>query len=96
MNDTVIYGNFRHGIAQDAVPGSALSRLDVWIRFGMIGLYAVVGAFAALLHATAERGVIVTIGAAGALLAYGSWLRVRRLLHDDESASATPAVDVNR
>jgi len=96
MNDTVIYGNFRHGIAPTAVPGSALSRLDVWIRVGMIGLYAVVGAFAALLNATAQRGVIVTLGAAGALLAYGSWLRVRRLLRDDESASATPAVAVNR
>jgi len=96
MNDTVIYGNFRHGIAPTAVPGSALSRLDLWIRLGMIGLYAVVGAFAALLNATAQRGAIVTIGAAGALLAYGSWLRVQRLFREEESAGAAPGAAINR
>ena len=93
MNDYVLYGNSRHAAVPEAQPGALFTKVDLWIRFAMLGVYAAAGALLALLHPAANRVTIVAIASAGIVVAYGSWLRLKHLfrLEEAERAGTQPA-----
>jgi len=91
MSEFLFSREAQYSIDPAAKPGTTLFAIGMWIRLGLVGVSSFIASVVALADSDTPRAMALLLGVSGVVLAFASWVRVRRAMREEDDH--TPEAD---